>query len=103
MPFSTRQVRTALTSKHGFRPDPSGAHPDFTRWHDGQLIAVTHISHGSGGKEVSDRVVGMMARQLRVSAPTLRGAIDCTVGPQAFLEALLRGVTAQGRRAPETP
>ncbi len=100
MPFSTRQVRRALESKHGFEPDPRGDHPDFTRWHNGRLVAVTHISHGSGGKEVSDLVLGKMARQLRVSGPTLRGAIDCTVGPPAFLEALLRGAegAAGGRR-----
>jgi hypothetical protein len=100
VPFPTRQVRRALTGKHGFIPDPSGDHPDFSRWHNGQIIAVTHISHGSGGREVSDYVLGKMAKQLRVSGPTLRGAIDCTIGPTGFLEAMVKGAegAAGGRR-----
>jgi hypothetical protein len=92
VPFPTREVRRALISKHGFVPDPSGNHPDFSRWHNGQVIAVTHISHGAGGREVSDYVLGRMARQLRVSGPTLRGAITCSIGPEAFLQALLDGL-----------
>ena len=92
MPFGTREVRNALTGKHGFVEDPSGHHRKFTRWHNGQAIAWTHISHGARGQEVSDRVLGAMARQLRVSGPTLRGAISCTIGPEGFLQALLDGV-----------
>jgi hypothetical protein len=92
VPFSTREVRRALTSKHDFVPDPSGDHPDFSRWHNGQIIAVTHISHGAGGREVTDYVLGRMARQLRVSGPTLRGAITCSIGREAFLQALLDGL-----------
>jgi hypothetical protein len=91
MPYSKRVVVRALTRKHGFRPDPSGKHPDYSRWEEGRLVAVTHVSHGAGGNEVSDYVLGRMALQLRVTGPTLRGAIDCTVGPAAFLEALQRG------------
>ncbi len=91
MPFSTRLVRQALTGKHGFVLDPGG-HLAFTRSHNGQEIAWTHISHASGGKDISDWVLGKMAQQLRVSGPTLRGAISCSVSPQAFLLALLEGV-----------
>jgi hypothetical protein len=92
MPYPTRQVRKALVNKHGFVGDPSGDHPDFTRWHNGQIIAVTHISHGGGGKDVSEYVLSRMANQLRVGGPTLRGAITCSVGPDAFLQALLKGL-----------
>lgn len=91
MPYPKRVVVRALTRKHGFSPDPTGKHPDFTRWEGGRLVAVTHVSHGAGGNEISDYVLGRIAQQLRVTGPTLRGAIDCTVGPDAFLEALLRG------------
>lgn len=89
MPIATRVVRRALTSKLGFDEDRTPDHPQFLRWHQGRLVGQTHISHGSGGKEVSDKVIGLMARELQVTGPQFRRAIDCAINQDEFLNLLL--------------
>ena len=88
MPFKYREVRGALTHKLGLELDVSFDHPVFAFWHDGMVIAKTHMSHGSG-REVSDSVVSAMARQLGVTGPQLRGSIDCRISPESFAELVL--------------
>jgi hypothetical protein len=87
--FAQREVRRALTGKLGMTLDVAKGHPLFAFWHDGQIVAKTHISHGAG-KEVSDGVISAMARQLGIRAPELRGAIDCSVSRESFSEMVLR-------------
>lgn len=89
MTYRVGRLRQALVSKLGFREVRSTRHPVFERIHAGQVVAVTHISHGSTGKDVSDFVVGRMARQLGVRGPDFRGAIDCSLSPEEFLPLLL--------------
>lgn len=88
MAFGLRETRKAFAGKLGFDEDASGKHVAFSYWHEGTVVARTHISHGAG-KDISDGVISAMARQLSVSAPELRDAISCTIGRDAFLELLL--------------
>lgn len=90
MPFATRQVRRALVRKHGFVEDTSGPHRVFKRWHQGRLIGITELSHGASGRDVSETLLGLMAKELGVRGPEFRGAIDCRVDPNTFLSALLK-------------
>jgi hypothetical protein len=89
-PFKERVIRTALIGKLGFAEDRSGPHPMFERIHDGQVVGVTHISHGSSGRDVSDFELGAMARQLGVRGPEFRQAITCSLSGEEFLSLLLR-------------
>lgn len=92
MAVSSRTVRRALTSKLGFQEDRSASHPVFEFVRAGEVVAVTHISHGATGRDVGDAIIGLMARQLNVSAPLLRGAIGCSVSRESFLDGLLSGL-----------
>jgi hypothetical protein len=104
VPLSTRVVRRALTSKLGFEEDRDASHPQFLRWHQGQLVAQTHISHGSGGKDVSDKVLGSIARELQVSGPQLRRAIGCSISREEFLALLVDLLAVQsGAPTPRPP
>jgi hypothetical protein len=83
MPYKLRELRRVLTIKLGLELDATADHPTFTFWHDGRVVARTHISHGSG-KDVSDGVVSAMARQLGVTGLELRRSIDCEISDEAF-------------------
>lgn len=89
MAFTLRQLRRALTRKLGFSLDAGRRHPTFFYVHQGKIVAITHISHG-GGRDVSEGIISTMARQVGVEGPQLRAAIDCSLQPSAFIEAMLR-------------
>jgi hypothetical protein len=89
MPFSTRQVRQGMTRKLGFEFDAAASHPIFAYRHGGRIVAKTHISHGAGGRIVSEGIIAAMARQIGVQAPQLRAAINCTLSPEAFRQLLI--------------
>jgi hypothetical protein len=82
-------VTRALTGKLGFLEDRSGPHPVFERRHAGLVVGVTHLSHGSGGRDVSEGVLSAMARELGVSGPEFRRAVGCQLSAAAFLALLL--------------
>jgi len=87
VPISSRALRSALTGKLGFSEDRSGPHPVYERWHQGQLVAITHMSHGRG--EVSNRLLGAMARQVGIGGPQFRGAVSCAITGDEFLALVL--------------
>lgn len=89
MPLPSRAIRSALKGKHGFEEDPSRDHIWFYKWHDGRVVAKTKLSHGRGGRDVSDQLIGTMARQLHVSGPEFRQAVSCQLEEPAFLERML--------------
>ena len=89
MPFSTRTVQKALRSKLRFKEDRGRSHPQFVLWHDGRIIATTHISHGSSNKEISDGVIGAMAKQLGVTGRQFRDVVSCAVTREQFLRLIL--------------
>jgi hypothetical protein len=86
MAFSKAEVRRALQSKLGFEMDAGARHPTFIYRDGDQVVAKTHISHGRG-RDLSEGVVAAMARQLGVTAPQLRGAIDCRISCDGFRHA----------------
>jgi hypothetical protein len=87
--FSLREVRRALTAKLKFEMKEGQRHPTFVYWHQGVIVAKTHISHGSG-RDVTEGVVSAMARQLGVTGPQLRDAISCSLSPETFSGLLMR-------------
>ena len=89
MPFSTRTVRKALISKLRFEEDRGRSHPQFVLRHDGRIIALTHISHGPSKKEISEGVIGAMAKQLGVTGRQFRDVVRCAVTREQFLRLIL--------------
>lgn len=88
MPFAASDVRRGFTSKLGFEVDAGKKHVVFTRRHGGRVLGITHMSHGKG-KDLPEFVINKMAGQLGVSGPHLRGALSCSLQPEAFLALLL--------------
>ena len=92
MSFSQAQIRRALMGKVGLKLETGARHPVFSFWHDGELIAKTHISHGSN-KAVSAGVVSAMARQLGVTGPQLRDCIACRIDGETLVGLILKRAT----------
>ena len=87
--FKGRAVRAALTGKLGFDEDRGRRHPTFERFHGGEIVGVTHMSHDAERRDLSDFELGAMARQLGVRGPELRQAIHCSISGDDFLTLLL--------------
>ena len=89
MPYSSRQVGTALTNKLGFEDESDRRHRRFMRVHQGRIVGLTYISHGAAGRDITEGLLSTMARQLRVTGPQFRAAIDCRIDADGFLQLLL--------------
>ena len=90
MPRPRRSVMAALERK-GFAAS-EGDHTYYI-YHtaDGRkTLAKTKVSHS--GKDIADKVLGMMARQCRLTAPQFRDLVDCPLSREAY-EGILK---AQG-------
>lgn len=85
MPYKTPDIENKLANKFGFtRSQHKG--DDHIRYElklDGLPIIQTHFSHGS--KE-SEKLVGIIARQVRVRKPFFDGMIECSNSKEAYYE-----------------
>lgn len=82
MPRPRRAVMSALERK-GFASS-EGDHTYYI-YHtaDGRkTLAKTKVSHS--GKEICDAVLGMMARQCKLTAPQFRDLVDCPLSRTAY-------------------
>jgi hypothetical protein len=55
---------------------------------DGQRIARTMVSTGTGSRTLGDNLVSQMARQLKVPTPFFRELISCSKSRAEYLEKL---------------
>jgi len=90
MPLDRRRTERALTGKlnmmlRGGRRDD---HRYYQFVHDGRVVVWTKISTGSGHRDISDPIVGEIARQLKVSTPLLVEIVGCTKSLPEFLDSL---------------
>ena len=85
----TRDIRQALLSK-GFSLREGGSHEKyFLQDHNGKVTAIfTLLSRGSKPREYDDRLLGRMARQLKLSKDQLLDLIDCPLQHAAYLDLL---------------
>ena len=87
MPKPRRAVMAALERK-GFAVS-EGDHTYYI-YHtaDGRkTLAKTKVSHS--GKDIADPILGMMARQCKLTAPQFRNLMDCPLSREAY-ETILR-------------
>jgi hypothetical protein len=76
MPIERETIRAALTRK-GFR-EKSAGHIQLYLFVDGKKTSVfTRLSHGSGHREYSDDLVGMVARQIGLTKGEFVEFVDC--------------------------
>lgn len=81
-------IDTALCGK-GFTRKKSGDHWFYTLHVDGVKTSIfTKTSHGSSGSDVDDSLVGMMARQVRLSSGQFRQLVTCTLSEKDYLQVL---------------
>ncbi len=78
MPRKHRDIRTAMTSK-GFVIDNQRHHVFLAyRREDGILTNFrTKLSHSSAGSDVSDNLLGQMAKQVGLARPDFLRLVDC--------------------------
>ena len=81
MPQSARDVIAALTRK-GF-VERGGDHRFFILFIDGRKTRIsTKISRGD--REIHDRNLGLMARQMELAGPEFRRLIDCSMSGEDY-------------------
>ena len=76
MPLDKRKVASALTSKLNCK-ESGGDHVFYSVEWEGRQVAYTKMSRGSR-REISDSLVGQMARQLQVKRRTFEEIVRCT-------------------------
>lgn len=85
MPRKHREVRRGLAAK-GFVIDEQRRHVVFV-YQDLQgrtTTARTMLSHGAGGNDVGDNLLGRMARQVGLDRTDFLRLIDCPMSRQEF-------------------
>lgn len=84
MPIKVRDFESKLQGKFGF--SPSNVRSDDHRWYElkipGLPLITTKVSHGT--KELSSKLEGFIARQLRVRKAFFLGMIKCTNDSEAY-------------------
>lgn len=81
MPADARDVITALSRK-GF-DDRNGDHKFFVLFVSGKKTRIaTKISHGE--REIHDRNLGFMAKQMELTGPEFRKFIECSMSRPAY-------------------
>ena len=86
MPRKAKDIQKALLKK-GFT-EREGDHHFFDYYHRNKKTrVVTKLSHSS--KEVSDGLLGAMARQIGLTGPEFRAYIDCTLSAENYKALLL--------------
>jgi hypothetical protein len=84
-PRLARKIKSSLLKK-GFKEDNS-RHLHFRLHVDGEKTHIfTVISHGA--QECSDHLLGIMAKQLKLSRAELNNLIDCAMSGEAYIETL---------------
>jgi hypothetical protein len=85
MPRKHRDIRTGLAAK-GFAIDEQRRHIVFV-YEDLQgrtTTARTLLSHGAGGSDISDNLLGRMARRVGLDRSDFLRLIDCPMSRNAF-------------------
>lgn len=84
MPIKAKKLEQTLTGKLGFSPAPSRSSDH--KWYQLEIpgcpIIATKISHGE--KEISGKLEGMIARQMRVRRAYLQELVSCTKSAEEY-------------------
>ena len=85
MPRKHRDVRAGLTTK-GFSVEEGRKHIHFV-YEDLEgrtTTARTMLSHGAGGEDISDNLLGRMAREVGLKRADFLNLVDCPMSREEF-------------------
>jgi len=85
MPRKHRDVRAGLTAK-GFSVEEGRKHIHFV-YEDLEgrtTTARTMLSHGAGGEDISDNLLGRMAREVGLKRADFLNLVDCPMSREEF-------------------
>jgi len=85
MPISARKMDSILVNKLGFSRR-GRKHRVYTLQIEGREVARTLISHGA--KEISDRMLATMARQMGINSSQLRAIVRGELGREDYYQLL---------------
>lgn len=85
MPLPAREVDRALTNKLGFERQER-RHRVYLLNIGGHTVAQTLISHSA--KEVDDKILSMIARQIGVNRSQLQDIVSCSLNKEDYLALL---------------
>ncbi len=88
MVVSFRRMRSTLIDKLGFSQSESHHHFYNLFDRDGNVVVKTHLSHGPSGRDVTPYICSQIARQIKVSNPQLRKAVDCPLSRKDYSDIL---------------
>jgi hypothetical protein len=88
-PLKKRDLKTALTKKLGFQRRGGSKHEIFVLPYKDKGEIRTAISRGRASEDISDNLVGRMARdQLHISTGHLKGIVGCQKSLKDYLQAI---------------
>jgi hypothetical protein len=101
MPLDRRNVNSVLVQKGFF--EESGDHNYFAyRTTQGKKTTIfTKTSHGSGHKQISDDLVGKMAKQCKLTGKQFRELIACTLSREGYESLLVAAGHVTLKESPE--
>lgn len=82
MPLPARLVESALVNKLGFRRE-NRKHKFFLLEISGNVVRKTMISHGE--RQISDRLLSAMAREIGITRRQWEAIVDCTLSRDDYL------------------
>ena len=85
MPISTRKLDSILVNKLGFSRR-GRKHRVYTLQIEGREVARTLISHGA--KEISDRMLATMARQMGITSSQLKAIVRGELSREDYYQLL---------------
>ncbi len=92
MPMKAEEFRSGVIGKIKQRfeiHERSAGHIVYEIWHNNQKILRTHQSHGSGGRDISDNILGKIKRQLLLDTLSQIYALkDCPMTAEAYYQLL---------------
>ncbi len=99
--LTVRDFDYAVEHKLGCKP-VGKRHPKWGFYINGRLIAYTMRSHGfRKGEQLSDRILGSMAREMRCPLQTWKRIVDCKGSLPEYLADLVAAghITAEEEKA----
>lgn len=97
MPLKARDVIASLQSKFLFATGTKGKDPD----HLWLVVTVpgapkVAVMFSRGEKELGDRLLALVCKQVRVTRPYLNGMIQCANSQEAYYKKLVDDAKASG-------
>ena len=92
MPMKTGIVQRGLKKKGFVDVKRRGSGHRYLRYvaQDGASTSIlTHCSQGSDGKEITDNILGKMAKQCKLSRKDFDRLVDCSMTTQDYEKSLL--------------